>query len=459
MKNNLVLCSDSYKYSHPYLYPENVKRTHFYIEPRGGKYDSIVFFGLQYYLKEYLSKPITQEDINEAEELLKLHGVPFFKEGWQHILEAHNGYLPLRIRAVPEGTVVPNHNVLMTIENTDDKCFWLPGFIETLLLKVWYPTTVASRSLFIRKMILDGLNQTADDPMSEIDFKLHSFGYRGVSSEETAGIGGLAETLSFKGSDTLKGILFARDYYDCSMSSFSIPAYEHSVICSWGKDNEVDCYRQGLKAFGQPNKLLACVSDTYDLWNCIEQIWTKELKQEIINSGATIIIRLDSGIPHEIVLKSIQMLDDGFGHTINSKGFKVLNYVKVIQGDGIDDESIPLILKTVIDAGYSITNLALGCGGGMLQKLDRDTCKFAMKLSAYHDDNSWVGTCKDPVTDPGKKSKMGRLDLVEINGTYQTITLNNNEDAHPNSILNTVFENGKLTNTTTLDDCRKLVIK
>ncbi len=450
--NNLILRSDSYKYSHPFLYPPDTEYTFFYIEPRGGEYDFVVFAGLQYYLKEYLLTPITQKDIDEAEILLKKHGVPFYREGWEHILNVHKGYLPLKIRAVPEGSVIPTHNVLMTVENTDPKCFWLTGFIETLLLKIWYPITVASRSYKIRQIILEALHKSSDDPEAEIDFKMNAFGYRGNSSEESAGIGGFAESLSFKGTDTLNGIVFARDYYGCDMSGFSIPAYEHSVMCSWGKENEAEAYKHGLKTFAKSGTLLACVSDTYDLWNCIENIWNKELKEQVINSGAKIIIRPDSGIPHEVVLKTVELLDKGYGHTLNSKGFKVLNNVAVIQGDGINEHSVSQILDVLLANNWSATNIAFGMGGGMIQQLDRDTCKFAMKLSAVSRNGVWYDVCKDPITDPGKKSKAGKIDLVFRNGKYQTINGYQND-----SFMRTIFENGKLLINDNLDLIRSRV--
>lgn len=445
-EENLILKTDSYKYSHFNIFVDNVENTFYYVEPRGGDYEEIVPFGLQYYLKRFLTKPITRFDIDEAEHLCKLHGVPFNKEGWQYILETHRGYLPLRIRAVPEGLPVPVKNVIMTVEATDPKCFWLPGVMETLLLKVWYPTTVASRDRFMYKQILAALEKSSDNPMAEIDFKLHAFGYRGVSSEESAGIGGAAELVHFKGTDTVAGLVFANQYYGTDVCGYSIPATEHSVICSFGKDHEIDAYKKFLQVYAKPGAIIACVSDTYDLWNCIEKFWCGELKQMVIDSGATVVVRPDSGHPSTVVLKTIQMLDRGYGHTINSKGYKVLNNVRVIQGDGIDDHSLSEVIDAVVSNGYSMTNLALGCGAGRVQKLDRDTCKFAYKLSNVQVNGENRAVCKDPVDDHGKKSKAGRLDLVRLpeDNSYQTIVLKDGERGHPWSVMKTVYKNGKL---------------
>jgi len=464
MKTNLILATDSYKFSHWVQMPTGTESAFFYVESRGGKYDETVFFGLQYYIKEYLSKPITQEDIEEAANFTKMHGVPFNREGWEYILNAHKGFLPLRIRAVPEGTRVPTHNVLMTIESTDPKCYWLPSYMETLLLKVWYPTTIASRSYKIKQLILSALEKSSDDPKAEIGFKLHSFGYRGVSSEESAGIGGAAELISFLGSDTVMGIRFANHYYNCDMAGFSIPAMEHSTVTSFGKDHEVEAYRNMLNHFAKPGSLVACVSDSYDLWHCISQYWGKELKEQVIKSGATVIVRPDSGNPPIVVLKTLQLLDESYGHTVNSKGYKVLNYVRVIQGDGINEDSIKEILDVALTHGYSATNLAFGMGGGMLSDLTRDTNRFAMKCSSVRINGVEIDVSKNPITDPGKASKAGRLDLVKkmqssgvaVQGPgytpelpkmcYSTEVLPDGAISHPyyDTAMNTVYYNGKI---------------
>jgi len=150
---NLILSTDSYKITHPFQYPANMTYMHDYIESRGGLYGYVKFFGLQYYLMEYLTKKITNEMIDEAKEICELHGLPFFEEGWRYIVEKLDGKLPLRIRAVPEGTVVKNHNVLVTMESTDKNVPWIVGWVETLLLKVWYPITVATFSYKAKQII------------------------------------------------------------------------------------------------------------------------------------------------------------------------------------------------------------------------------------------------------------------------------------------------------------------
>jgi nicotinamide phosphoribosyltransferase len=433
LAKNIILNTDSYKVSMFKQYPAGTTGVYSYIESRGGRYDRTVFFGLQAFIKEYLLEPITQADIDIADEILTAHGEPFNRAGWQYILDKHNGFLPVVIRAVPEGTVVPVKNVLATIENTDPECFWLTTWLETALLRaVWYGTTVATQSYTIKQVILDYLERTGDP--TTIDFKLHDFGARGVSSLESAGIGSAAHLVNFMGTDTITGVLFAREYYNAGIAGFSIPAAEHSTITSWGRDGEVDAYRNMLTQFAKPGSVLAVVSDSYDIYNATEKLWGEELRQTVIDSGATVVIRPDSGDPVEVNRRLIEILGSKFGYTTNSKGFKVLNNVRLIQGDGINELTVRTILGTFMAMGWSADNIAFGMGGALLQIVDRDTQKFAMKCSAMSRDvwvedgdlgsgwkTEWHDVVKDPVTDPGKKSKAGRVTLW-TNGTGEYVS-------------------------------------
>ena len=430
LAKNLILNTDSYKVSMFKQYPAGTTGVYSYIESRGGRYDRTVFFGLQAFIKEYLLSPISQADIDIADEILTAHGEPFNRAGWQYILDKHRGYLPVVIRAVPEGTVVPVRNVLATIENTDPECFWLTTWLETALLRaVWYGTTVATQSYTIKQVILDFLERTGDP--TTIDFKLHDFGARGVSSMESAGIGAAAHLVNFMGTDTISGVLFAREFYNAGIAGFSIPAAEHSTITSWGRDGEVDAYRNILNNFATPGSIVAVVSDSYDIYNAAENLWGGELRQQVIDSGATVVIRPDSGDPVEVNRKLIEILGSKFGYTKNAKGFKVLNNVRLIQGDGINELTVRSILGAFMAMGWSADNIAFGMGGALLQIVDRDTQKFAMKCSAMSrtvrvEDGDlgsgwkteWFDVVKDPVTDPGKKSKAGRVTLWKGGGEW-----------------------------------------
>jgi len=410
---NLLLNTDSYKASHWLQYPPGTDATFFYVESRGGIYDRTLFFGLQAILKETLARPVTHADVDEARDLFAAHGEPFNEAGWRYIVDHHGGLLPIRIRAVPEGTVVPTHNALMTIESTDPMAYWVPSYLETMLLRIWYPVTVATISWHAKQTIRQFLERTSDDPEGQLPFKLHDFGSRGVSSVESAAIGGAAHLVNFKGTDTVSALCLARAHYHEPMAGFSIPAAEHSTITSWGRENEVDAYRNMLRQFARPGAIVAVVSDSYDIFHAIGEHWGRTLKEEVIASGATVVIRPDSGDPVAVVHQCLELLEEAFGHTVNGKGFKVLNHVRVIQGDGINPTSIRAILERVTSAGYATDNVAFGMGGALLQQLNRDTQKFALKCSAARVNGQWIDVYKDPVTDKGKQSKRGRMTLLQ----------------------------------------------
>lgn len=417
LAKNILLNTDSYKVSMFKQYPAGTTGVYSYIESRGGRYDVTVMFGLQAFIKEYLLEPITQADIDIADELLTAHGEPFNRDGWQYILDKHNGYLPVVIRAVPEGTVVPVKNVLATIENTDPNCFWLTTYLETALLRaVWYPTTVATQSWSIKKVILEYLERTGDPSL--IDFKLHDFGARGVSSMESAGVGGAAHLVNFMGTDTITGLLYAREYYNAGIAGFSIPAAEHSTITSWGRENEVKAYENMVDQFAKPGSIVAVVSDSYDIFNAASKLWGEELKQKVIDSGATVVIRPDSGDPDVVCRQLVDILGQKFGYTTNAKGYRVLNNVRLIQGDGVNERTIRNILGSFQAYGWSADNIAFGMGGALLQQVDRDTQKFAMKCSSAQINGVWVDVQKDPITDAGKKSKAGRVQLWKSGGEW-----------------------------------------
>ena len=438
-KNNIILNTDSYKSSHYLQYPPKSEYVSSYIEARGGEYDKTLFFGLQAFIKAYLLTPFTQEDIDEA--IMTAHGVPFNKEGWQYILETYNGYLPLKISAVQEGMLVPLKSPLVQVVNTDPKVPWLTSYIETALLRaVWFPTTVATVSYRIKQIIKSYLEATSDNVEAVLPFKLHDFGARGTSSEESAMLGGMAHLVNFQGTDTLSGVMGARRYYGADMAGFSIPASEHSTMTSWLREGEQDAYANMVKQFGEKGKLFAVVSDSYDIYNAVSNIWGKELKEQVKASGATLVIRPDSGEPREIVLEVMKRVYEAFGGYKNAKGYIVLDdSVRIIQGDGVDTEAIRDILEILKNEGFSAENIAFGMGGGLLQAPNRDTFRFAMKASAICVDGEWRDVYKDPITDVGKRSKKGRLALTCDFETVRVEELEGREN-----LLRVVFRDGRL---------------
>jgi nicotinamide phosphoribosyltransferase len=452
MLTNLILDTDSYKYSQYDQYPEGTEHIYSYIESRGGIYDKVVYNGLQPYLHHLADNPITQEMIEEAEPIVLAHGLPFYREGWEYIVNTYQGKLPVMIEAIDEGTILSPSNILVSITNIDPKCWWLTSFLETALLRaIWYPTTVASNSYRSKEIILHELERTGDPSL--IDFKLHDFGARGVSSSQSAAIGGAAHLINFMGTDTVQALQYIMQHYGASGPvGFSIPAMEHSTVTSWGRDREEDSFRNMLSKHAKPGGLVACVSDSFDIYAACK-LWGTKLKDDVINSGATIVVRPDSGDPAQVVTKCAQVLEQYFGSTLNDKGFRVLNNVRIIQGDGIDHASIRSILFSLTIAGFSADNIAFGQGGALLQQVNRDTMKFAMKCSAARVNGEWRDVYKDPVTDTGKKSKRGMLALIKDGDEYKTIRkcdLKKNQT----DLLKIRFMTGELVNETTFDEIR-----
>lgn len=454
--NNLILNTDSYKPSHWLQYPPNTKGVFDYVEARGPFGKSVINVGLQMYIKEYLTKRITMSDIKEAGNVLKAHGVPFNREGWVRILQKYNGYMPVRIKQAPEGLRIPVSNAVVTVESTDPDFFWLPSYLETSILRaIWYPSTVATISKNIKDLILRYLKETGDP--ASIDFKLHDFGARGVSSMESAALGGVGHLVNFMGTDTLSAIIAAKKYYNEDMAGFSIPASEHSTITTWGgKQGESTAMENMLNQFAGKYPLVACVSDSYNIYDAVKDIWAGILKEKVINSGSTLVIRPDSGDPVTVIIKVLQILENSFGVSINDKGYKVLPpYVRIIQGDGIDYITIEKILSAMKEKQYSADNIAFGMGGALLQKINRDTYQYAMKTSSININGVWEDVYKDPITKDNtldKVSKKGRLILCRNeNGNYYT----DREENGNKSILETVFENGEIVKEYTFSEVRK----
>jgi nicotinamide phosphoribosyltransferase len=459
LRYNPILNTDSYKCSHYLQYPPGTEYVYSYIEARGGEYDYTVFFGLQYFLREYLSTPIEQWMIDEADEIITEHGEPFNREGWEYILREHAGKLPLQIFAAEEGSVIPVSNALVGIVNTDKKCAWLTSYIEPSLLRaVWYGTTVATLSRSIKELIQQYYDKSVDETET-VDFALHDFGARGVSSAESCMIGAAAHLVNFRGTDSLDTIRFIKHYYDHKiMPAHSVPASEHSSITSWGRDREVDAYRNMIDVFGGVGKIVSVVSDSYDIEHACAVHWGDTLKDLVIDTGTKLVIRPDSGDPVEINRKLLRILASKFGYTINSKGYKVLNHVKLLQGDGINKTSIDAILTMCLEEGFAANVFVFGMGGALLGGPQRDTQKWAMKCSAICINGVWQDVFKDPITDTGKRSKKGIVWLfTEKNtGAYKTIdTLTQLPDTNLSCAMNIVFNNGDLSNEVNYEQVRQ----
>lgn len=456
--NQPILNADTYKATHwTFEHPE-FENSYGYIEARkGGEFDDVMFFGLQYALRYYLSQRVTMEMIDEADADLTAHGIPFNRGMWEHIFRFHDGRLPVRIRALPEGVLVKQGNVLVTVESTDPKCAGIAAYVETLLLRsVHYTTTIATRSMRWYKLLERYLEKSGSPDLAE--WLMVDFGARGAHSTESAALGGMAHLVNFQVTDNLMGIRFAKHTYEFDgMPAFSIPATEHSVTTSWGRVNEKAFFEHILSVHGNKQGAggsrypVSVVIDTYDQDTAIETWLQPEaaggLGDQLRASNMRLVLRPDSGDPVINLPHILKLAGDIVGYSYNSKGFRVLpDYVRIIQGDGINEESLRRILQRVTYLGWSVDNLVFGSGGGLLvHAAERDTHRFAMKTSEVVIGGSRYDVRKEVATDPSKASKAGRFAVVlpKYSAEFQTIREEYLETGERNC-LRLVYENGAM---------------
>jgi nicotinamide phosphoribosyltransferase len=440
--DNIIINTDNYKHCHYSLYPQGTEYVSSYVESRGGIYPSTMFVGLQAFIRNTLMRPITLEDIDEAEYIEREQGMHFNRENWMGILNDHGGYLPVEIEAVAEGTVLPPSNVLVQLINTDPKYFWATSFFETALLRaIWYPTTIGTISWLAKQVIRKALEKTSDNPHL-LRFMLHDYGARGVSSQESAALGGLAHLVNFNQSDTVPGILAAKRWYNAVQPSNSGPNSEHAGFTAWGREHEAAAMENMLDTYaGQGVALL--LTDTYDHENAVKNIIGKQLKDKIVNFPGLVGARPDSGDPVQVTSETTEWLMDAFGYEVNSKGYRILpGYIRVVQGDGITLESLQSIYIEMERRGLAADNAVFGMGGGLLQHCNRDTMNFGQKANAVCINGEWRDISKSPTGAAFKLSKAGRLALVKVDGEYKTVRRDSIDPA--DNLLQPVFRNGQL---------------
>lgn len=466
-KRTILTAQDSYKHSHPFVVRKDVTAATSYIEARSGWTNEVVFFGLQAYIREYLNVPLTKEDVAWEKRKAQSAMIPFKEDMWMRVVEEFNGFVPVTIQALPEGTVVPVG--VPVVQVSSDIMPEIVADIETSILRgIWYPSTVATLSREIKKNIRDYYIATSDldtaSPMV-LACALNDFGARGVSSGESAGLGGLAHAVNFLGSDTMEAIEAAVVYYDHDLDNdgpvtISVPATEHSVTTMNGEDGECDFVGRVIDTFtemGYP--IISIVADSYDLDRFVSDYIGTVHKDKIEARDGWIVVRPDSGVPEEIVPHVLELLDEKFGSTVNSKGFKVLNpKVRVIQGDGVNRDSIDRILDAMLIAGFSAENVVFGMGGQLLQAPMRDDFAWAMKTNEVVIDGKRVDVQKRPKTDMKKASKAGRQAVVSSNGTLISVReadLQNSSHGTKNYLENVWF-NGNTLRTQTFNEVREL---
>ncbi len=451
---NPFLCLDVYKMAHMGLYRPGTTKVYSYLIARSDKkLPNVLWYGLQYYLEKYLTiKPekwMVDEFLEYHQEIVG--GLPSEENIKKLYGLVDLGYFPLEIKSLAEGTVIPTKNVLMTISNTHPDYCWVPGFFESLLLKVWNTSTVASYSLKYKELCKEFATKTCDDE-NHLPFQVHDFGYRGCSSEETAALSGSAHLINFMGTDTIPAIRLLKHYYDAKAPvGLSVPASEHSCMCSFGKQNEIGAFKHMLKV--HPKGIVSIVSDTYDFYNVLTN-FTDILREDILNRYGKVVFRPDSGNPEYIICGdpnaakdsnegrgALNILWEKFGGTLNSKGYKVLNpKVGLIYGDSFKN-----VLSNMLEQGFASSNLVIGVGGLLLQQHNRDDQGYAIKATYAEINGVPEDLIKDPVTDPGKKSHTGLLCLTkDVNGNW--LTLDKCTPAEENNgLLKQVFLNGQIT--------------
>lgn len=481
---NPMCLIDGYKADHRRQYPLGTEFVYSNFTPRQSRIDGVnevVFFGLQYFIKEYLierwnkgfferpKQEVVSEYKRRMDNYLGADSIPC-----DHIEELHDlGYLPIRVKALEEGTVTPIGIPVFTIVNTLPRFFWLTNYFETLMSNViWKPITSATTAFQYRKKFEEFANKTGYDK-GFIQWQGHDFSFRGMSGNEDSLISGAAHLLSFTGTDTIPAIDFLERYYNANSDSEliggSVPATEHSVMCMGEQDSEIDTFRRLITEL-YPNGVVSVVSDTWDFWKVMTE-YLPTLKWDILNRNGRLVIRPDSGdpvkiicgdsdSPQSLITKSqrkgaYELLWDTFGGEINDKGYKVLNgKVGLIYGDSITLDRQKQILSNLEAKGFSASNLVFGIGSFTYEYVTRDTFGFAMKATWGQVNGEPKDIFKNPKTDSGfKKSAKGLLMVYDDNGTIKLKDQCSGSE-EDSGLLLTVFENGKLVKETSLCDIR-----
>lgn len=452
---SLLTDTDSYKISHWRVYRTGCTSVYSYIESRGGRYPAVMLAGLQRLLYSKLGQPITREQVEEMAVFAPAHGMLFNREGWEIILNEYGGKLPLLIRAAPEGLMIPVRNALISVENLDPRLPWLTSYFETMILRdVWTAATIAARVFYIAQRINRQYEKFSDNPMSPFAFL--DFSSRGVMGYDHSVLAGIAHLFHFMGSDNVPAVREANYYYFAPMSAFSVMATEHSISSSFGQDNDDDYIDHCIEQCPE-GAILSMVGDT---WNIFE--FTRKLvlrKEKLVAKRITPVGRPDSGDFHDVLPEVFRIMADGFGAQRNSKGREVINLGgKVLQGDGMNERShmdpLDIAEKLMLAPDCVIT----AAGGGLATgDLDRDTNKWAMKCSEQIISGERIDIYKDPITDPGKKSKKGRFALLHDGaGKFETVNRINDEPVL-GDLMETRFFMGDVIAPSTLDQIRERV--
>ena len=459
MMENICLNTDSYKVTHHYFYPKNTQRIYSYMESRtGAEFNKTVFYGLQYVLKKHLAGCVVTEDkVFEAEKIIREHiGENVFNlDDWLYIANELDGKLPVEIKAVAEGTPVDVGNVLISIENTDERCFWLPNYLEPLLLQVWYPSTVATLSAEVKRLFNFYLKVTGCD-VNNAENMLQDCGFRGTTCLEASMIGGSAHLLNFTKTATVPSLLIPQQYYnEDKVCAYAIQATEHSVMTSLSKEGEISQAINVIKS--SKGGTLAIVIDSYNYRNFLEQAigvnteFNQEIRKYISNENNKILFRPDSGNPVTTVSESLNILSKGFKTYENKEGFKKFeDNIGLVWNDGLNYHTLRDVLFEMTNNGWATDNVLFGMGAGLHTSINRDTQRNAFKCSAQYRDGTWHNVSKEPL-DTTKKSKSGRFKLIKEDNVFKTVPIS----YEGKDYLRPVFRNGEVLIEDTFHDIRK----
>ncbi|HVV05842.1 MAG TPA: nicotinate phosphoribosyltransferase [Puia sp.] len=484
MKLLPILLKDGYKVGHKFQYPENTTLVYSNMTPRKSRnegVDEIVFFGLQYFIKEYLIRQFEENFFRrpKAEVLLEYArrlDAYLGKDSitYQHMEALHDlGYLPLEIKALPEGYLVPMRVPIFTVRNTLPDFFWLTNMLETLMSAVlWKPSTSATTAFQYLRTFTEYAGATVGEDVSFIPWQGHDFSFRGMAGIEDAVISGAGHLLSFTGTDTIPAIDFLEEYYqaDCTRELIggSVPATEHSVMCMGTQDGEIATFLRLIRDV-YPSGIVSIVSDTWDFWQVITEFLPK-LKEHILARNGKVVIRPDSGDPVKIIVGdetapvgspeykgAIECMWEVFGGTVTQKGYKLLDgHIGLIYGDSITTERQEAILEGLKRKGFASYNVVLGIGSYTYEYVTRDTFGFAMK--ATYGEVSGVGRdiFKDPRTDDGtKKSAKGLMQVYRDPSTGRLALKDQcTWEEEGKGELRPVFRDGKLLVDETLEGIR-----
>mmetsp|Transcript_22958 Transcript_22958/g.53595 ORF Transcript_22958/g.53595 Transcript_22958/m.53595 type:complete len:583 (-) Transcript_22958:382-2130(-) len=443
----MAVMTDSYKAGHFLMYPEANEMVAYgeFREPYAGMGDNrFVFYGIRHIVENFLCRPWTEADVTAAEQFYSTHNAggipyPFPKDLFLKFIRENQGYIPVKLEALPEGTVSYIHTPVFQITAVKEYSR-LCTFLETILTMVWYTSTVATLSRYTRELIAGAFEQSVDaEAQFLLDSRLHDFGFRGCATVEQAVLGGSAHLLNFSGSDTMSACYHTQYHLNRGEPvASSIPATEHSVMTAWKTEEEA--ILNTIEHFG--HGLFACVLDSYDYQNALDNVVPAVAEAKKAKNGY-MVMRPDSGDPVDAVMAALRAGEKTFGVTTNGKGYKVINGAGCIQGDGINYGTVKKILDAVQKEKFSVQNVAFGMGGGLLQKVNRDTMSFATKLCYIeYKDGTVRDVMKTPKSDTGKTSLPGALTVVRVDGGPPTVWPRGQAPEGSVPVFRTVYDNG-----------------